>query len=448
MASRTRIISQSKAVYVSPTGMKPIVGADAANKAIASLSGVLPKQLHRVDTFSFDVDLAGGRQDVREFGQLARIGTINLGDLNPSFSLGYYLGNGENEGLLGFNGQGKAADGSLRDQFISGILSESPLHREKNLFVSTVAEGQDAFATAGTSATASAGGTQGSFIEGATGRYTATELAGTDVVSFGNCNFESYTVNFSVGEIPRVDIEGTAENVTFDTNASGIYNPALNKEGGRADTGQLMLGVPSTGNMDVLVLRPEDVTLAFSKDDFSFGGTNISDMHVQSASIEVPLSRTPIEALGSAKAVAKPLDFPINVTMSVSALLKNISAGQIDKILTGNAGQETTNIQLTVKGEDGKTKHNFTMQKAVVDSQGFSTSLDDNETIEMVFSTQIGGVNQTNQGFFYSGANAEQKVGYDKVANENNVVTGAYFYPKLNDKGQYSFSHDGPSGQA
>ena len=156
MASRTRIISQSKAVYVSPTGMKPIVGADAANKAIASLSGVLPKQLHRVDTFSFDVDLAGGRQDVREFGQLARIGTINLGDLNPSFSLGYYLGNGENEGLLGFNGQGKAADGSLQDQFISGILSESPLHREKNLFVSTVAEGQDAFATAGSTSTTSA----------------------------------------------------------------------------------------------------------------------------------------------------------------------------------------------------------------------------------------------------------------------------------------------------
>jgi|GEM_PF-2160403 len=444
MASRTRIISQSKAVYVSTTGVLPIVGDGDASKAVASgSSGVFPKQLHRVDTFSFDVDLAGGRQDVREFGQLARIGTINLGDLNPSFSLGYYLGNGENEGLLGFNGQGKAADGSLKDQFISGILSESPLHREKNLFVSTVAEGQDAFATAGTSATASAGGTEGSFIEGATGRYTATELAGTDVISFGNCNFESYTVNFAVGEIPRVDIEGTAENVTFDTTGSGIYNPSLNREGGRADTGQLMLGVPSTGHMDILVLRPEDVTLSFSKEEFTFGGTDLGDMHVQSASIEVPLSRTPIEALGSAKAVAKPLDFPINVTMSVSALLKNLSAGQIDKILTGNAGQETTNIQLSVKGEDGKTKHNFTMQKAVVDSQGFSTSLDDNETIELVFSTQIGGINQTNQGFFYSGENAEQKVGYNKVANANNFVERGYFYTKEGGKAPYSPTEDG-----
>ena len=126
MASRTRIISQSKAVYVSPTGMLPngTSEADTVSLKASKLSGVLPKQLHRVDTFSFDIDIAGGRQDVREFGQLARIGTITLGDLNPSFSLGYYLGNGENEGLLGFNGLGKAADGTLQDQFISGILSK------------------------------------------------------------------------------------------------------------------------------------------------------------------------------------------------------------------------------------------------------------------------------------------------------------------------------------
>ena len=79
--SRTRVISQSKAVYVSNTGLIGDLSAP-----IQALSGVKPPQLHRVDTFSFDIDIAGGRQDIREFGQLARIGTITLGDLNPSFS--------------------------------------------------------------------------------------------------------------------------------------------------------------------------------------------------------------------------------------------------------------------------------------------------------------------------------------------------------------------------
>ena len=421
MASRTRVISQSKAVYIAPTGTISGLGAVGMNK-----SGVMPQQLHRVDTFSFDVDIAGGRQDIREFGQLARIGTITLGDLNPSFSLGYYLGNGENEANIGFNPLGETAAG-LQDQFISGILAEDPQKREKNLFVLTVKEGEDAFAATS------------SFIDNPTGRFTTAERAGHDVVSFGNCNFESYNVNFAVGEIPRVDIEGTAENVTFDTTSSGLYNPSLNKEGGRADTGQFMLGTPTTGNMDVLVLRPEDVTLSFDTSSFTFGGTDLSDMHVQSASIEVPLSRTPIEALGSAKAVAKPLEFPINVTMNVSALLKNFSEGQVDKILTGAAGNETTNITLKVKGDDGSHRHIYTMQKAVLDSQGFSQGLDDNETIDLVFSTQIGGVNQTDQGFFYSGAAGAARDKSSATA-ASNVFQDGFLYLKNNAKGKYSAS--------
>jgi len=431
MASRTRIISQSKALFVSPTGVFANVSAKAKG-----ISGFMPKQLHRVDTFSFDVDIAGGRQDVREFGQLARIGTITLGDLNPSFSFGYYLGDGENEGNLGFIGNGVAAESAsltkVTDQFVKGIIEESPHKREKNLFLLTVGEGQDAFNADNASDTA------------ATGKFTTAERAGHDVVSFGNCNFESYTANFAVGEIPRVDIEGTAENITFDATSSGLYNPSLNKTGGRADTGQFMIGAPSTGHMDVLVLRPEDVSLSFDTESFSFGGTNIGDMHVQSASIEVPLSRTPIEALGSAKAVAKPLDFPINVTLSVSALLKNFDEGQIDKILTGAAGNETTNATLKVKGDDGAHRHIYKLNDAVMDSQGFSQGLDDNETIDLVFSTQIGGTNQTGQGFFYSGQSGFQSDVYVDLENqaETTGIDYGYLYKKDNSLAPYS-SEDG-----
>ena len=440
MASRTRIISQSKALYVSPTGTLPNCGAGASLLTALAESGVMPAQLHRVDTFSFDIDLAGGRQDVREFGQLARIGTITLGDLNPSFSLGYYLGNAENEGNLGFDALGiNPATAALQDQFISGIIDQSPNKREKNLFLSTVAEGKDAFTTAGSVGTASAGGSEGQFIANPTGRYTSGEIVATDVVSFGNCTFNSYTVNFSVGEIPRVDIEGNAENITFNTSCSGLYNPSLARDGSRADTGQLMLGVPSTGLMDVLVLRPEDVTLSFDNPTMEVGGTNYGNMHVQSASIEVPLSRTPIEALGSAKAVAQPLDFPINVTLTINALLKQFDAGQLDLMLTGNAGNETTNVTLNVNGEDGQSKHIYKLQKAVLDSQGFSTTLDDNESIDLVFSTQIGGVGQTDAGFFYSGDSGLQPDRYSTtVGNTNEQFHAGFYYPKLNELAPYN----------
>jgi len=432
MASRTRIISQSKALYVTPTGILPSSNdTDNTPAGTKELSGILAQQLHRVDTFSFDIDLAGARQDVREFGQLARIGTLTMSELNPTFSLGYFLGNGENEGLLGFDTDGitqtAGSDHALSSQFISGIITEDKAKREKNLFALTVAEGEDAFSPFD-DGTAGAAGRD---------KFTPTQSATHDVVSFGNCTFNSYTVNFAVGEIPRVDIEGEAQNIAFTEGSqggsSGLYNPSINKDGARADTGQLQLPIPSTGDMDVLVLRPEDVTLSFSRNEFDLGGTNLADMHVQSASIEVPMSRGNISALGAERAVAKPLEFPINVTMSVSAILKNVHKGALDMVLTGVAGDQTTNATINVTNNDGGTlSHVFTLQKAVLDSQNFAIGIDDNETIDMTFSAQIGGPDTTDQGLFYSGVSPQNKI-FDDVS----VYPVNRLYAKANDKAPY-----------
>mgnify|MGYP003131567249 CR=1 FL=1 len=429
MASRTRIISQSKALYVSPTGIMPNVTPAAGAASVSELSGIMPTQIHRVDTFSFDIDLAGARQDVREFGQLARIGTLTMSELNPSFSVGYYLGDGENEGLLGFDCGGLTDAAAPSSQFISGVMTENALKREKNLYVLTVGEGDDAFSTASLDA-------NGNTLSAATGKFSSTDNATHDVVSFGNCTFNSYTVNFAVGEIPRVDLEGEAQNIQFNAaGSSGLYNPALDRNAKRADTGQFMLGVPSTGDMNVLVLRPEDVTLSLSKNTFDFGGTDTSDMHVQSASIEVPMSRGNIQALGAERAVAKPLEFPINVTLSVSAILKNLSQGSIDKILTGTAGDATTNATIKVKdSENGAVAHHFVLQKAVLDSQNFSVGLDDNETIDMTFSAQIGGPDTTDQGLFYSGAAGNAPV-EDYVGGS---INRGFYYTKANEIAPYN----------
>ena len=117
MATRTRVISQNKAVYVTPTGWGEYAGAGDPLTGNHMVTG---HHLHRVDTFSFEMDLAGARQDVREFGQLARIGTVNLNEVNPTLSFGYFLGNGENELALGFT---KSVDGAATGQMCGALLS-------------------------------------------------------------------------------------------------------------------------------------------------------------------------------------------------------------------------------------------------------------------------------------------------------------------------------------
>ncbi len=369
MSSRTRVISQNKAVYVSNTGWY----------TSASGNMIQPHQLHRIDTFSFEVDLAGAREDIREFGQLARIGTVTMKEINPTLSFGYYLGDGENELALGFQSD-------INSQMVSGILTEDPSSRAKNIYTVIVKEGEDAFNSS----------------------IFQSQSQNHDVIGFGNVVLTSYSANFAVGEIPRVDVEAEASNIVFYTGGhSGFKNPAIDEEGGRADSGIFNLPAPSTGSMSVLVLRPDDITVSFGPDAISsgaLGGTDFADMCIQSCSLEIPLSRSAIQCLGEERAVAKPLEFPIDVTMNINAIVKNFKTGALEYVLTGTAGNNNVTSSVDIKNDAQQNVHKFVLKNAVLDSQKFQQGLDDNETVDLTFSAQIGGANTTTDGIFWSGA--------------------------------------------
>lgn len=405
--NRTRVISQSKAVYVAPTGWDT-----STHKTVHAA------QLHGVDTFSFEMDLAGSRQDVREFGQLARIGTVRMSEINPTLSFGYYLQDGANELALGFTEGGSS-------QCIAGMLTENPDKRESNLFVLTATEGQDAFGYADNAA-----------FESAKGDH--------DVIGFGNAFVSSYSVNMSVGEIPRADIEMQASNVVFYRDIhSGIIPPSLDLDGNRAKPhadANIALPVPTVCDDlagGLKVLKPHDVTIQFTHTDTSkgvtsLGGTDIAGIGgqvigataseikaIQSCSIDLPLSREVIDAVGSQLAYAKPLDFPIDVTLSVSALVTEFGQGALEKALTGTAGDNSVNIVITLKS-DTTSEMVFTLKKAVLDSQSFSQGLDDNETVDLTFSCQIGGSTTIDQGLFFTtlnGADPRPTAGSNTVAS-------------------------------
>ena len=313
-----------------------------------------------------------------------------MSELNPSLSFGYYLTDGENEARLGFNDDGivDGAPTGVLSQFVSGILTEDADKKVKNLYVLTAKEGNDAF-------------NSGELIK-------VANRALCDAVSFGN----------------------VTTNILFTTETySGFSNPSINDVGAQqagvvalaavsADT-TTPFQAPSTGDSAITVLKPEDLTISFSSPSFDMGGTNFSDMHIQSASVDVPLARGNIEALGKARAVAKPLEFPIDVTMSFSSLLKNFDDGALDLVLTGTAGDQKTDITLKIKDKAGIDQNTFVLKDAVLDSQAFSQGLDDNETVDLTFSAQIGGPDTTGQGLFYSGA-------FDGVVDAINAPNKTY----------------------
>ena len=405
--SRTRVISQSKAVYLTPTGW--------TNGGANSKFSIEADQLQGVDTFSYEIDLAGSRQDVREFGQLARIGTVRMSEINPTLSFGYYLSSGANEKHLGFN---ESDDNT--SQCISAFLSEDVNKKENNIFVAVVDEGDDAVG------------------------FTAQSPS--DVIGFGNCFLSSYSVNLSVGEIPRADIEMQASNVVFySDDREGLISPSLNLDGTRAEPDSAGSPKPNIDLPDaevcadldggLKVLKPHDITLAFANNEGvtndgsnagGIGGQKFSTSlsAVQSVSIDVPLAREVIESIGTQLAYAKPLQFPIDVTMNMSALVTEFGEGALEFALTGTAGDRTTDISVAMNA-GGAEQMKFTLKGAVLDSQSFSQGLDDNETVDLTFSAQIGGASTADQGLFMTKLKADDTVSRTTAAKNATTTTDA-----------------------
>ena len=80
--ARKRIIYQSEALFVGPTG--------AAS----------PTQLNRVQSANYSFDIA--RQDINQFGQLGAIDRIIVEQPTVSLDFSYYANNGFNETGIGF----------------------------------------------------------------------------------------------------------------------------------------------------------------------------------------------------------------------------------------------------------------------------------------------------------------------------------------------------------
>jgi hypothetical protein len=88
--------------------------------------------------------------------------------------------------------------------------------------------------------------------------------------------------------------------------------------------------------------------------------------------------------------------------MSVDALVGDLTDGNLADIIDIDSDHD-----LTVSLKDGASDHiAFNMKKAKLDSQSFTSSIGDNESVSLTFSAQIGSSSQTDVGLFMSGVSS------------------------------------------
>ncbi len=396
--ARNRVIYQSEALYVS--------------KNVNSTGSGEHRQLTRVQSANYNFDIT--RQDVNQFGQLARIDALVLTSPTVSLDFSYYPTDGFNERALGFYVQtGSGAAGN----FSSGQMGNSS---GQNFYIVTTSEGTD--------------------LNYETG---SNSLNGKSVIGIGNGFLTNYSLDASVGNLPTASV--TIEGLNMNSSTYGPYVVATGV-GGLLVTGTGALSPqidPTLGSVAVSdlagaqqkiailptpsqgiganipsALRPGDIVLDFGSYGAGAGLTgkavpiaNISGssnglasdgLHLQSASLALPLSRTPIERLGSRFAFARVVDFPIVATLNVSAIVNEVQARNLAVMLDDNSERDIT---MRIKDSKDTTKDAmiFTLKGSRLKSESFSSSIGSNKTVDLVFETQIGGPNDADHGVFLSG---------------------------------------------
>lgn len=365
--ARKRIIYQSEALFAGSTG--------AQN----------PTQIHRVQDISHSVEVA--RTDVNEFGKLAALSREVIEVPTVSLDFSYYTVDGINESTLGFDVEGLNGLSSPVSA-ISGILANDG-DQEKNYYILTVPEGQDA--------------TQA-------GAYSPTQHGTHGVIGVGNGFITSYTLDASVGEIPSASVSVEASNLRFDVSGSGFANPAVDFSDGTAVDATVTITGSSTGELSAAAIRPGDITVDFGTDFLQQGGALLPGMTVgesgvacvQSISLDLPLSRTPLQCLGSIFPKSRELDLPINASLTVSANLSDISSGTLSDLLCNEGAKRDISVTMNNRCGGG-TSVIYTLKGAQLDSQAMSSSIGDNKTVDLTFSSQLGGPQDTANGVFISG---------------------------------------------
>jgi hypothetical protein len=364
--ARNRVIYQSEGLYVSK---------DAASTAVGD-----HKHLSRVQSANYNFNIA--RQDINQYGELARIDSIVIEAPTVALDFSYYISNGQNEKDIGFSVVANGAEVATAPQFVGGLITGGA---GRNFFIVTSSEGSDLNAETGVGS-----------------------LSGKQAIGIGNAYLTDYSVEFAVGSIPTATVSFEAANVVASTisgsGANSGINPAINQEDGTSLGTAVVLPNPSSNTGVVSALRPGDITVDFGGFSGSgllgiLGGAN--GIHLQSMSLSIPLSRTPIQRLGSKFAYARSVDFPVNATISLNGVQNENGSGTLMDLLDENPKTEMT---VTIK-KPGTTNNavQYIIKNAQLDSSSVSSSIGSNKTADFTFSAQIGGTNDTNDGVVMSG---------------------------------------------
>jgi len=427
--ARNRVIYQSQALFIAPSSTGVQVSGVTAAGTLATATPFTPvstgslasgisllKKMDRIQNCNFNFSI--NRQDINEFGKLARLDSIVMESPTVSLDFSYYVTDGFNERLLGFNSYSANDSNTIENvQAISGLLNDL---QGNNYYILTVDEGEDVVlgnltpsssivaigngfiseygfeASVGAIPTASItveafnikSDANASVTTVTTGAAPATSVVGADIVSITGT---SPAIDLSSSPANKFTSVGTAYKLDY----SRAFSGAIGASAGVNFTGF------TTGASNVTALRPGDLVLTLPTSDGIADINGNGQAHIQSFSFTLPLSRTVLQRLGNTFGFARAINVPINMDVTINGIVSELeSLNLFDKL--GSPTART--LVISLKDSSSAQKIVYTVKGAIFQGESYSENLGDNQTVDLTYSVQIGGANDANNGLFMSGS--------------------------------------------
>lgn len=278
---------------------------------------------------------------------------------------------------------------------LSGILTK--VSDEKNLFVRTVAQGNDvSVATTGTLDQA--------------------------IIGFGNCVLTNYTVNAAVGDFATVNISSEGRNFSILTGANNFRSsaagaryplPSIDEDGLKVNG---TFSLPDfNGRTDVSetvsAFKPGNIILDLAP-FYASGGLGIdtrsSVLNAQSFNLNIALARESLSKLGNTFNFAKEITFPVNYSFSVDVLVSDLATGNLVDIVSNRDIKFDASVSFIKPGTEissfGRiTGVKYLIKSAQLESLEFSSSIGANKTATLTFGGQMSSPQDSTKGIFMQG---------------------------------------------
>lgn len=383
----------------------PEWNANGEDPFYAKAHGSVVKQLKRIQSANYGFTI--NRTDINQFGHLSKLDSIVIESPTVNLDFSYYLLDGYNERHIEFITNGTTNS-------LSGLFAPEVYQAGNNFFILTTSESRDT-------------------VLGDVDTDDETK----SVISLGNGYMTDYTVDIAVGSVPTASVTVEGMNIRSDIGATGNNLPAIDGGQGRiisdawlnnqkgvcrpegGCTGLFSLPPATSGyegcETDIAALRPGDVVLSLDSSEQiaklttgSRDKTRIGTVHIQSASLNVPMARSNLERIGSTFGFTKAAEVPVTVTLSVQAILSDIKESNMVDLI---CDCEENDVSITLYKPEcvgcqpqSEVAMKFSLKGAKLDSENFSSSIGDNKTVDLTFSTQIAGADDKKRGFFIYGS--------------------------------------------